>query len=115
MSWLKTNNLAGLKNRVWSVALLALATTISAAPQSSAQAMQKGISVDLARTSSAVPVPDADNQDALIVTVTDSGGLYFGIDPVTPKCWRKSSRLLRLIARRLFISRRTPGRLTRAS
>jgi len=85
MSWLKTNNLAGLKNRVWSVALLALATTISAAPQSSAQAMQKGISVDLARTSSAVPVPDADNQDALIVTVTDSGGLYFGIDPVTPE------------------------------
>jgi len=55
---------------VWSVALLALATTISAAHrQSSAQAMQKGISVDLARTSSAVPVPDADNQDALIVTV----------------------------------------------
>ncbi|MFZ0419182.1 MAG: biopolymer transporter ExbD [Candidatus Sulfotelmatobacter sp.] len=84
MSWLKTNNLAGLKNKMWSVALLALATAISAAPQSSAQAMQKGISVELARTSTAVPVPDADNQDALIVTVTDSGGLYFGIEPVTP-------------------------------
>ena len=89
MTWLKTNNLARLNNRVlnnrvWSVALLAVVTTISAAAQSGAQAMQKGISVELARTSSAVPVPDADNQEALIITVTDSGGLYFGIDPVTP-------------------------------
>jgi len=47
--------------------------------------MQKGISVELApTTSSAVPVPDADKQDALIITVTDAGRLYFGIDPVTP-------------------------------
>jgi biopolymer transport protein ExbD len=84
MNWLKTNNLAQLKYKVWSVGLLALATTISAAPHSSAQAMQKGISVELARTSSAVPVPDADNQDALIVTVTNTGKLYFGIEPVTP-------------------------------
>src|SRR3981081_1916182 len=46
--------------------------------------MQKGSSVELAPASSAVPVPDADNQDALIITVTDSGKFYFGIDPVTP-------------------------------
>ena len=46
--------------------------------------MQKGISVELAPTSSAVPIPDADNQDALIITVTDTGRIYFGIDPVTP-------------------------------
>jgi biopolymer transport protein ExbD len=88
MSWLKPNlaklDLAKLKNRVWSVAFLVSVTAMSAAPQSSAQAMQKGISVELAPTSSAVPVPDADNQDALIITVTDTGRLYFGIDPVTP-------------------------------
>jgi biopolymer transport protein ExbD len=84
MTWLKANNLARLKNRVGSVALLAVVATMPAAPRSSAQVMQKGISVELARTSSAVPVPDADNQDALIIAVTDSGGLYFGIDPVTP-------------------------------
>jgi biopolymer transport protein ExbD len=53
-----------------------------AAHQSTAQALQKGINVELTRTSSAVPVPDADNQDALIITVTDTGKLYFGIDPV---------------------------------
>jgi len=46
--------------------------------------MQKGISVELVPTSSAVPVPDADSPDALIITVTDTGKLYFGIDSVTP-------------------------------
>ena len=84
MSWLKANNLARLNNRVWIVALLVLLTVVSADARSSAQAMQKGISVELAPTSSAVPVPDADNQDALIITVTDSAKFYFGIDPVTP-------------------------------
>ena len=84
MSWLRTKNLAKLKNRAWTVALLVVVTAMSAAPRSTAQAMQKGISVELAPTSSAVPVPDADKQDALIITVTDTGRLYFGIDPVTP-------------------------------
>ncbi len=85
MTWLKTNNLATLNSRVWSVALLAVVTTVSAAAQSGAPEMQKGISVELARTSSAVPVPDADNHEALIIAVTDGGGLYLGIDPVTPE------------------------------
>lgn len=49
------------------------------------KAMQEGIRVELAPTRSAVPVPDADSQEALIITVTDSGELYFGIDPVTPE------------------------------
>ena len=38
----------------------------------------------MAPTRSAVSVPLADKQDALIVTVTESGKLYFGIDAVTP-------------------------------
>jgi biopolymer transport protein ExbD len=84
MSWSRTNNLARLKSRVWSVALLALVTTLATAPRSKAQVMQKGISVELAPTNSAVPVPDADNPDALIITVTDNGKLYFGLDPVAP-------------------------------
>jgi biopolymer transport protein ExbD len=80
MNWLRA---ARLSNTVWSVALLVVVSTMSTAPRSSAQAMQKGISVQLARTSSAVPAPDADNREALIITVTDSGEIYFGIDPVT--------------------------------
>lgn len=85
MTWSKTNNHARLWNRVWSVALLAVLTTMSAAaPQSRARALQKGVSVELPPTSSAAPVPDADREDALIITVTGTGRLYFGIDPVMP-------------------------------
>jgi len=82
MSRIKNNSLARMKSLVWSMALLAT-VTLSVAPSSPAQTMQKGISVELARTSSAVSVPEADNQDALIVTVTDNAKIYFGIDPVT--------------------------------
>ena len=87
MSWLRTNNPARLNNRVWSAALLVfltLVSALSATPKSSGQALQKGISVRLALTSSAVPVPDADHPEAFIVAVTDTGKIYFGIDPVTP-------------------------------
>ena len=52
--------------------------------RSGAPAMQKGISVQLAVTSNAVPMPDADQPDALIVTVTADGSVYLGIDPVSP-------------------------------
>jgi biopolymer transport protein ExbD len=83
MNKLETN-LARMKNTAWSVALLAVVTLLSAAPRSTAQAMQRGISVELVPTTSAVPVPRADNPDALIITVTDSGKFYFGIDLVTP-------------------------------
>ena len=84
MNWPKRNNLARLTNRVCSVAFLVVFSTMSVAPRSTAQMMQKGISVELAPTSSAVPVPNADKQDALIITVTHTGRFYFGIDPVAP-------------------------------
>ena len=84
MSWLETNYLARTKQTVWSAAFLAVVTITLTAPLSAAQGMQKGISVELAPTTSAVPVPDADNRDALIITVTESGKLYFGIDAVAP-------------------------------
>jgi biopolymer transport protein ExbD len=84
MNWLSTNNLATVKNTPRSVAFLLVVATMLAASQSNAQALQKGISVELAPTTSAAPVPDADNHDALIVTVAETGKLYFGIDAVTP-------------------------------
>jgi biopolymer transport protein ExbD len=52
--------------------------------ESEAQAMQKGISVELPVTGHARPVPAADNEDAWIVTVTADSRIYFGADPVTP-------------------------------
>jgi biopolymer transport protein ExbD len=49
-----------------------------------AQTLQRGVSVNMAATNSAVAMPDADESDAWIVTVTRDGGLYFGVDAVTP-------------------------------
>lgn len=90
-------NLARLNGIGWSVAFLVVVTSISTAPRCTAQVMQKGISVQLAPTKSAAPVPEADNPDALIVTVTDTGRIYIGIDPVTPDALaeRLTSRLSR--------------------
>ena len=42
----------------------------------------KGISVQMAATSNATPMPAADNEDAWIVTIAADGKLYFGADPV---------------------------------
>ncbi len=43
---------------------------------------QQGISVELPLSSGATPVPRADRQGALIVTLTYDGRLYFGVEPV---------------------------------
>ena len=112
MSCLRTGNLARLNNIGWSVALLVVVTAMSTAPRGTAQVMQKGISVELAPTSSAVPVPDADNADALIITVTDTGRLYFGIDPVAPDALAEklTSRLSRH-TQSLYIKSRRQGAL----
>ena len=56
----------------------------SAATALPSQAMQKGISVELPVTSNAVPMPDAAQENSLIVSITDEGSVYLGIDPITP-------------------------------
>jgi biopolymer transport protein ExbD len=45
--------------------------------------MQKGVSVQMATTSNATTMPDADSADAKIVAVTAPGSIYFGVDPIT--------------------------------
>jgi biopolymer transport protein ExbD len=52
-------------------------------------APRKGISVQMAVTGNATPMPEADNADAWIVSIPADGQLYFGIDPVTPQELRK--------------------------
>ena len=49
-----------------------------------ARAMRKGISVELPVTSNAAPMPDADQEDALIVSVTEDGTVYFGVEQISP-------------------------------
>jgi biopolymer transport protein ExbD len=63
--------------------LIALIITGSALAQ--APAPQRGISVRMPITTGAGFLPAADNPDAWIVTVTESGDLYFGVDSVTPQ------------------------------
>jgi len=80
MTSLSINTLQRSKYFILSIALV-LAAALS---QSHAQQLRQGVSVQLASTKNAASMPDADNQDAWIVTVTADGSLYFGIDPVTP-------------------------------
>ena len=49
-----------------------------------ASAMRHGISVELPVTANAVPVPKAENDDSLIVTVTYNGSVYLGVSPISP-------------------------------
>ncbi len=44
--------------------------------------LQKGVSVDLAKTNNPVQMPDADKEDALLVAVTRDGTIFFGSDKV---------------------------------
>lgn len=77
-----------------------------------AQTMQKGISVELPVTSNAVAMPDADQEDALIVSVTDDGSVYFGVDPISPAALAEKVRdgLSNRTERKLYIKAdaRTP-------
>ena len=68
--------------RVLGTIFAALVVAAFTVPRGTAQVMQRGVSVELAHSSNAVPVPDADKQDALIVTMTGNGSTYVGIDVV---------------------------------
>jgi len=64
-------------------ATLTAGVTTGAAQSSTGQTLQKGISVELAETRTAAPMPAADHADAWIVTVDGAGEFYFGADRVT--------------------------------
>jgi biopolymer transport protein ExbD len=46
--------------------------------------LQKGVSVDLAKTNNPVQMPDADKEDALLVAITKDGKVFFGSDQISP-------------------------------
>jgi len=46
--------------------------------------LQKGIPLDLAKVNNPDQMKDADKEDALTVSVTRDGRIYFGNDPVEP-------------------------------
>ncbi len=45
--------------------------------------LQHGVSVDLAKVNSPEQMPDADKEDALLVSVTRDGQVYFGSDQIS--------------------------------
>jgi biopolymer transport protein ExbD/biopolymer transport protein TolR len=45
--------------------------------------LQKGVSVDMAKVNNPTPMEDADKEDALLVSVTRDGSVYFGSDRTT--------------------------------
>jgi biopolymer transport protein TolR len=45
--------------------------------------LQKGVSVDMAKVNNPEQMPDADKEDALLVSVTRDGHVYFGSDQIT--------------------------------
>ena len=47
--------------------------------------LQKGTSVDMVKTDNPTAMPDADKEDALLVSITKDGLLYFANDKVTPE------------------------------
>jgi len=44
--------------------------------------LQKGISVDMAKVNNPEQMPDADKEDALLVSVTRDGKVYFGSEQI---------------------------------
>jgi biopolymer transport protein TolR len=44
--------------------------------------LQKGVSVDMAKVNSPMPMPDADKEDALLISIMRDGKIYFGSDRV---------------------------------
>jgi biopolymer transport protein ExbD/biopolymer transport protein TolR len=46
--------------------------------------LQKGITVDLAKTNNPVEMPDADKEDALLVAITRDGKVFLGNDQIPP-------------------------------
>ena len=45
--------------------------------------LQKGVSVDLAKTNNPIPMQDADKEDAMLVAVTRDGKVFFGSDQIS--------------------------------
>jgi len=67
--------------------------------------LQKGVSVDMAKVNSPTPMPDADKEDALLISVMRDGKIYFGSDRVEPDqlTQKVKDRLANKVDKRVFI------------
>jgi biopolymer transport protein ExbD/biopolymer transport protein TolR len=67
--------------------------------------LQKGVSVDLAKTNNPIQMPDADKEDSLLVAVTRDGKVFFGSDKTSPDMLaaKVKDRLATKTDKRVFI------------
>jgi len=67
--------------------------------------LQKGVSVDMAKVNSPEPMPDADKEDALLISIMRDGKVYFGSDRVEPDqlTQKVKDRLANKVDKRVFI------------
>ena len=96
--------------RVGNVAGVVLAIMLFAASRGTAQTLRKGVHVELAATHNAVAMPKADDEDAIILAVTQNGTVYLGIDPITPTALAEKRDLFSRAREKLYIKAdaRTP-------
>jgi biopolymer transport protein ExbD len=73
-------------NDLFAVCLVSLTmmTAMDAPVAAQSPVLRAGVSVELAVASNAVPMPDADEQDSLVVAVTAGGRVYLGTTLVSP-------------------------------
>ena len=67
--------------------------------------LQHGVSVDMAKVNSPIPMPDADKEDALLVAVMRDGQVYFGTDRIKVEdlSAKVKDRLANKVDKRVFI------------
>ena len=67
--------------------------------------LQKGVSVDMAKVNSPAPMPDADKEDALLISIMRDGKIYFGSDRVDADSLTQKvkDRLANKMDKRFFI------------
>jgi biopolymer transport protein TolR len=67
--------------------------------------LQKGVSVDMAKTEAPVPMADADKEDALLIAVMRDGTVFFGSDKTPPDQLtnKVKDKLANRVDKRVFI------------
>ena len=67
--------------------------------------LQKGVSVDMAKVNNPNPMPDADKEDALLISIMRDGKIYFGSDRVDADqlTQKVKDRLSNKVDKRVFI------------
>ena len=67
--------------------------------------LQKGVSVNLAKTDNPIKMPEADKEDSLIVAIMRDGKIYFNSDDVTPEALtdKVKDKLANRADKRIFV------------